>query len=145
MEKTLALSLLIAVALVCSCEKQDSIAEQQLAQRKTELDAREKALDEREQALARREKVVARSRIAPVRRTVPAERQRTGPSDLQGLEANPSQLRTEREQRMQERLAERRRKMEEAQRMRIPPFLRSQATPPAAEQAASPSPSPTPQ
>jgi len=57
MKKTLALSLLIPFALVCSCQKQDSTAEQQLAQRKTELDAREKALDEREKALAEREKL----------------------------------------------------------------------------------------
>jgi len=49
-EKTFALSALIPLALICSCQKQDSTAEQQLAQRKTELDAREKALDEREKA-----------------------------------------------------------------------------------------------
>jgi hypothetical protein len=41
MKKTLVLALLIPFALVCSCQKQDSTAEQQLAQRKTELDARE--------------------------------------------------------------------------------------------------------
>ena len=84
MKKTLALSLLIPLALVCSCEKQDSIAEQQLAQRKTELDAREKALDEREKALAEREKIVVRPRVAPVPRTAPEPRQRVAP-DLQGL------------------------------------------------------------
>ncbi len=145
MEKTLALSLLIPFALVCSCEKQDSTAEQQLAQRKTELDAREKALDEREQALAKGEKLVVKPRIAPVRRTAPVPRQRPVPADHQGRMADPSQLSTEQEQRMQERLAERRRKMEEVQRMRIPPLLRSQATAPATEQAASPSPSPTPE
>jgi len=145
MKKTLALSLLIPFALVCSCEKQDSTAEQQLAQRKTELDAREKALDEREQALAKREKLIVKPRIAPVPRTVPAARQRAIPPDLQGRMADPSQLRAEREQRMQERLAERRRKIEEAQRMRIPPLLRSQATASPAELAASPGPSPTPE
>jgi hypothetical protein len=48
MEKTFALSALIPLALLCSWQKQDSTAEQQLAQRKTELDAREKALEERE-------------------------------------------------------------------------------------------------
>jgi hypothetical protein len=50
MKKTLALSLLIPFALICSYQKQDSTAEQQLGQRKTELDAREKALDEREKS-----------------------------------------------------------------------------------------------
>ena len=144
MKKTLALSLLIPVALVCSCQKQDSTAEQQLAQRKTELDAREKALDEREKALADRAKIVMRPRVVPVPRTAPAASQRTVPPDLQGLMADPSQLRTEREQRMQERLAERQRKMEEIRKMR-PAVEGNQATAPATEEAASPSPSPTPE
>ena len=146
MKKTFALSLLIPFALVCSCQKQDSTAEQQLAQRKTELDAREKALDEREKALAEREKLVAKPRVAPVPRIAPAEPQRTVPPELKGLLADPSQLRTEREQRMQERLAERQSKMEEIQRMRAARALpRNRATAPATEQAASPSPSPTPE
>jgi hypothetical protein len=58
---------------------------------------------------------------------------------------DPSQLRTEREQRIQERLVERQRKMEEVQRMRVQGVPRNQATAPATEQAASPSPSPTPE
>ena len=144
MKKTLALSLLIPFALVCSCQKQDSTAEQQLAQRKTELDAREKALDEREKALADRAKIVMRPRVVPVPRTARAASQWTVPPDLQGLMADPSQLRTEREQRMQERLAERQRKMEEIRKMR-PAVQRNQATAPATEEAASPSPSPTPE
>src|SRR5207344_2682530 len=138
MKKTLALSLLIPFALVCSCEKQDSAAEQQLAQRKTELDAREKALDEREKTLAEREKIVVRPRVAPVPRTAPEPRQRVAP-DLQGLMADPNQARTEREQRMQERLAERQRRMEEIRKMR-PAVQGNQATAPATEEAASPSP-----
>ena len=145
MKKTLALSLLIPFALVCSCQKQDSTAEQQFAQRKTELDAREKALDEREKALAQRAKLVATPRIAPVPRIAPAAPQRTVPPELKGLMADPSQLRTEREQRMQERLAERQRKMEEVQKMRVPALRRNQATAPPTEEAASPSPSPTPE
>jgi len=144
MKKTLALSLLIPFALVCSCEKQDSTAEQQLAQRKTELDAREKALDEREKTLAERERLVVKPRIAPIPRVAPAGSQRTIPPDLQGLMADPNQARTEREQRMQERLAERQRKMEEIRKMR-PAVQRNQATVPATEEAASPSPSPTPE
>ena len=145
MKKTVALSLLIPFALVCSCEKQDSTAEQQLAQRKTELDAREKALDEREKALAEREKLVAKPRVPSVPRIAPAEPQRTVPPELKGLMADPSQLRTEREQRIQERLAERQRKMEDVQRMRVRAVPRNQATAPSTEQAASPSPSPTPE
>jgi hypothetical protein len=144
-KKTFVLSLLIPFALVCSCQKQDSTAERQLAQRKKELDAREKALDEREKALAERQKLVAKPRVAPLPRTAPAKPQRTIPPDLQGFMADPSQLRTEREQRMQERLAERRRKIEEVQKLRVSAVPSNQATAPATEQAASPSPSPTPE
>ena len=75
----------------------------------------------------------------------PSEPQRTVPPELQGLMADPSQLRTEREQQMQERLAERRRKMEEVQKMRVPALRRNQATAPSTGEAASPIPSPTPE
>ena len=95
MEKTFVLSLLIPFALVCSCQKQDSTAQQQLAQRKTEWDAREKALDEREKALVEREKLVAKPRVPSVAGIAPAEPQRTVPPELKGLMADPSQLRTE--------------------------------------------------
>jgi len=57
--------MLIPLAMVCSCQKQNAAAEQQLAQRKAELDTREKALDEREKALAEREKPVARAAMLP--------------------------------------------------------------------------------
>jgi hypothetical protein len=43
--------MLVAFATICSCQKQDSAAEQQFGQRKAEMDAREKALDERINAL----------------------------------------------------------------------------------------------
>jgi hypothetical protein len=145
MEKTFVLCLLIPFALVCSCQKQDSTAQQQLAQRKTELDGREKALDEREKALVEREKLVAKPRVPSVPRIAPAEPQRTVPPELKGLMADPSQLRTEREQRIQERLAERQRKMEDVQRMRVRAVPRNQATAASTEKAASPSPSPTPE
>jgi hypothetical protein len=117
MKKLFALSMFISLAIIFSCQKQDSAAEQQLAQRKTELDAREKALDEREKALEERAKVVARPRVAPVPRPAPAVRQRTVPPELQDLVD----------------------KMQEMQR------TRAAATVPATEQAASPIPSPTPE
>jgi hypothetical protein len=41
MKKIFLLSMLISLAMICSCQKKDSTTEQQLAQRKTELDARE--------------------------------------------------------------------------------------------------------
>jgi hypothetical protein len=159
MKKLFVLSMLISFAMVCSCQKQDSAAEQKLAQRKAQLDAREKALDQREKALAEREKARARARTipsdlqarAPIRdpAQVKAERdkrlQQLPPElQLQGLIADPSQARDEKDSRMQERLAQRQRRMEELQRARmshaakLPP-----ATSPEAE-ATSPTPSPTP-
>src|SRR5262249_11042411 len=145
MKKSFVLSLLIPLALVCSCQKRDAMAEQQLAQRKADLDAREKALDEREKALADREKLALKPNVSTVPRTVPAQPQRSIPPELQGLIADPSQARGDREQRIQERLAERQRKIEEIQKMRAARArARPQPTTPTAE-AASPSPSPTPE
>jgi hypothetical protein len=145
MKKVFVLSLLIPLTLFCSCQKQDFTAEQQLAQRKSELDAREKALDEREKALAEREKAAATLRSVRVPRIRPAEAQRSVPPELKGLIADPSQARADREQRMQERLAERQRRMEELQKMRAARALSlPQATAPATE-ATSASPSPTPE
>ncbi len=145
MKKVFVLSLLLPFALVCSCHKQDSTAEQQLAQRKADLDARENALDEREKALADREKLAAKPRVPRVPRVAPAETPRSIPPELKGLIADPSQSNDDRQQRMQERLAERQRKMEEIQKMRAARALpRLQATTPVTE-AASPSPSPTPE
>lgn len=146
MKRTLVLSLLIPFALLCSCQKQDNIAEQQFAQRKAELDAREKALDEREKALADREKLAAKARVPTIPRVVAtAEPQRSIPAELKGLIADPSQARADRDQRMQERLAERQRKLDELQKMRAARARpRPQATTPATE-AASPSPTPTPE
>jgi peptidoglycan hydrolase CwlO-like protein len=54
MQNISSVSLLIFVALICSCQKQDSTGDQQFAQRKAELDAREHALDERMNALNER-------------------------------------------------------------------------------------------
>ena len=70
MKKLFALSMLIPLAMVCSCQKQDAAAEQQLAQRKVELDTREKALDEREKALSEREKAISACGDGSSRRSI---------------------------------------------------------------------------
>ena len=164
MKKFFVLSMLIPFTMICSCQKQDLAAEQQLAQQKAELDAREKALDEREKALAERERAVASARVIPSdvqsRRQVrdpaqiKAERERRLqelPPDLKGLIADPSQGRDENDTRMQERLAQRQRKMEEFERARmahaVKPFgaEATSPTPSPTIEATSPSPSPTPE
>ena len=176
MKKLFALTMLICLAMICSCQKQGSAAERQLAQRKAELDAREKALDEREKALNEkelngREKALAeREKVRAKVPTIPsdaqsrsqvrdaaqlkAERERRLqqlPPDLQGLIADPSQGRDENDTRMQERLAQRQRRMEELRRARmahaVKPFgaKATSPTPSPAIEATSPSPSPTPE
>ena len=80
----------ICFAMICGCQKQDSVAEAQLAQRKAELDAREKALDEREKGLVERQKPIARFR------PIPADRQSRKPS------VDAEQARAEREKRIQQ-------------------------------------------
>jgi len=164
MRKIFVLLVLIPFAIICSCQKQDLAAEQQLAQRKAELEAREKALDEREKALAEREKATTSARMIPSdlqsRRQVrdpaqvKAERERKLqelPPDLQGLIADPSKGRDENDTRMQERLAQRQRRMEEFERARmahaVKPFgaEATSPTPSPTIEATSPSPSPTPE
>jgi hypothetical protein len=142
MKKIFVLLMLISFAMICSCQKQDTAAEQQLAQRKAELDAREKALDEREKALAEREKATASARAIP--RTVSPDLQSPGqvrnpaqpkidpaqaraerdrrlqqlPADVKALMPDPSQANAERDARMQEYLAQRQHKLEELQSRR---------------------------
>ena len=84
------LSTFICFATICACQKQDSAAEAQLAQRKAELDTREKALDEQEKALNEREKAITRFRAIP--------------SDLQSRRpaVDPEQVRAAREKRIQQ-------------------------------------------
>jgi len=123
MKKIFIPSMLIAFAMICSCQKQDSAAEPQLAQRKAELDARQNALDEREKELALRETVLnERERALPEKgkatanaRTIPdaaqlkAERdkriQQPRPPEVQGLDpaqVDPAQMSAEKERKMKE-------------------------------------------
>jgi len=146
MKNFFVLSMLIPLAMVCSCQKQDSTAEQRLTQRKAELDAREKALDEREKALADKEKVVA-SALIPTPQSRAPKRDSSGnpsPSFLPpGLSPDAPERKAERERRIQERLAQRQRRLEALQRMRT---LGAEASPGAEKtEAVSPSPSSTPE
>ena len=145
--------MLISFALICSCQKQDSAADQQLAQQKAELDAREKALDEREKekALAEREKATPNiaKPPAPVQAGTPdssqvrAERDRRLkqlPPGVKALLPDPSQLKAgkdEKDKTIQERLAQKQRMLEELQRMK--------SGAPGSPEAEATSPSPSPQ
>ena len=147
MKNFFVLSMLIPLAMVCSCQKQDSTAEQRLTQRKAELDAREKALDEREKALADREKAVASAPLVPNPQSRALRRDNSGNPAASlippGLSPDSPERKAERERRIQERLAQRQRRLEALQRMRS---LGGEASPGAENtDAVSPSPSSTPQ
>ena len=86
MKRIFVLSTFICFSMICSCQKQDSAAEAQLAQRKADLDTREKALDEREKALGERERAVANGRIIRSRQQA----------------RNPAEVEADREKRLQE-------------------------------------------
>jgi hypothetical protein len=125
MKKFFLLAMLIPLAMLCSCRKQDAAAEQRLAERKAELDTREKGLDEREKALAEREKGVARAAMLSADHQLRALKKDTS-SNLPPSATIPpglappdnSQLKASREKRMEDLRALRQRRMEALQKMR---------------------------
>lgn len=154
--------MLICVAMICSCQKQDPGAEAQLAQRKTELDVREealiqreKAVDEREKAVAEREKAIANTRIIQSQRQVPdaaeaeAERQKRIqqlPPELKALIPDRSRIdagKAEKDRAAQQRAVQTQPGLEDARRKKMSAIAAHQAEVPEAD-ATSPSPSPTP-
>src|SRR6266699_3211950 len=109
MKKMFVLLMLISFAMICSCQKQNSAAEQQLAQRKAELDAREQAIDEKEQVLNQREQgLIHRERAVTQRDKVLAEKEkattnaRTILPGVQGQIPDPAQLNTQSDGRIQQ-------------------------------------------
>ena len=162
MKKMFILSMLIASAMICSCQKQDSIAGAQLAQRKTELDVREealvqreKAVDEREKAVAEREKALASRRVIQSQRQAPdaaqaeADRQKRIqqlPPELRALIPDRSRMdagKAEKDAAAQQAVQTQRR-LEDAGRKKMSGIAAPQQEVPEAE-ASSPSPSATPQ
>ena len=97
MKKMFLLSTLASFAMICSCQKQDSAAEAQLAQRKSELDARETALGEKEKTLAARERALAqREKAAANTSTIRPELQ--SPRQI----PNAAEAKAERDRRLQQ-------------------------------------------
>jgi DNA repair exonuclease SbcCD ATPase subunit len=102
MKKVFVLSMLVSLAIVCSCQKKDSAAQQQLAQRTTELGAREEelaeklnSLDEKMNSLDQRVKELAE-------KDETAANARTNPTDVQGQTLDPAQLQAEKERLIQQ-------------------------------------------
>ena len=159
MKKTLFLSTLIAFAMICSCQKQDSAAEAQLTQRKTELDVREealiqreKAVDEKEKEVAEREKALANSHIIQSQRQAPdaaqaeAERQKRIqqlPPEFRALIPDRSQIdaaRAEKNSITKQRTVPTQSSLEDARKKKM-----STIAAPEAQASESTSPSPTPE
>jgi hypothetical protein len=108
MKKMFVLSMLISLAMICSCQKQDSAAEQQLAQRKTELDARETALIERLNALDEKVNALDKRLNAFAENEKSKANVQTIPPDAQsqGVIRDEAQTKAERDRRIQEFRAE---------------------------------------
>ncbi|HEX4697602.1 MAG TPA: hypothetical protein VH254_08015 [Candidatus Udaeobacter sp.] len=150
MKKLFVLPALIVFAAISSCQKNDSTVDQQAADRTAQLDAREKALDAREKALETRERVTTDSRAATGLQAVPPDAQ----ADLKRLIPDPAHVKAERQRRLQERIAQRQRKLEEIQQSRVSGAAATSAGTATADASAgtasgtedvSPSPSATPQ
>lgn len=162
MKKMFVLSMLIVSAMICSCQKQDSTAEPQLAQRKTELDAREetlvqreKAVEEREKAVAEREKALANTRIIQSQRQAPdaaqaeAERQRRIqqlPPELRALIPDRSRIEAERAEKDpktdRRRPVQTQRSLEDAQKKKMSAIAAPATEVPEADTTSSPTPTP---
>ena len=97
MKKMLLLSTLASFAMICSCQRQDSAADAQLAQRKSELDARETAVGEKERTLDARERALAlREKATANTRTIRPELQSPRQTP------NAAEAKTERDRRLQQ-------------------------------------------
>jgi chromosome segregation ATPase len=155
MKNILILSTIISFAMICSCQKQHSPAEQQLAQQKAELDAREKALDKRVNTLDERVNVLNGRVDALAEKQKAMASVRPTPTDPQTQITDPAQVQAEREAAIQRFSAEIRAripddsKMLEGDRKRQagleqPKFEMSGGTISPAPEATSPTPSSTP-
>jgi len=95
--------------MICSCQKQDSAAEQQVAQRtrqlnerETELDGQQKALDEREKALAERERALGGRERALAEREKAIANVLTITPEVQGQTSDPAQVKADRDRRIEQ-------------------------------------------
>jgi hypothetical protein len=104
MKKNFILSTVISFAMICSCQKQDSAAEQQLAQRKTQLDARETALDEKDKELSLRETALnERENALAKKQKAAASAPATAPdAQPQGVIRDAAEAKAERDRRLQQ-------------------------------------------
>jgi uncharacterized protein (DUF3084 family) len=102
MKKNLILLMLISLVTICSCQKQDSATDQELAQRKLKLDSRENALDERMSALDDKVKALdERVKVLAANQKAMANGA-ANPTNIQGQTLDAAQVQAERERTIQE-------------------------------------------
>jgi len=102
MKKNFILSMVISLAMICSCQKQNSAAEQELAQRKTELDARENALDEKVNALDEKVNALDKKVKALFEKEQATLNAGTTATGVQGQTPDPAQVTAERDRTIQQ-------------------------------------------
>ena len=109
MKKVFVLSMLVSLAMVCGCQKKDSTAEQQLAQRKAELDARDENLAEKMHSLDEKVNLLdgkmnsLDQRVKELgEKEEAAANARTNPTDVQDQTADPAELQAETERMIQQ-------------------------------------------
>jgi len=102
MKKIFILSMIISFAMICSCQKQDSAAEQQLPQRKTELDGRETALIERLNALDEKVNALDNKVKALLEKQQATLNAGTTATGVQGQTPDPAQVTAETERAIQQ-------------------------------------------
>ena len=94
--------MVISLTTICSCQKQDSAAEQELAQRKTELDARENALDEKVNALAEKVNALDKKVNALFEKEQATLNAGTTATGVQGQTPDPAEVTAERDRAIQQ-------------------------------------------
>ena len=94
LKKIFILLVLISCGMICSCQKQDSAAEQQVTQRKAELDAREQAFAERVNGLEERVNELDKS-VSALAERESRNAEATAPAQSQAVIPDPAQANAE--------------------------------------------------
>jgi chromosome segregation ATPase len=102
MKKIFVLSVLTSGAMICSCQKQDSAAEEQLTQPKTEVGRHEEALAERLNSLEEKVNRLDQSVKELAEKEKATINGRTSPGALQGQISDPAQIQAEKERMIQQ-------------------------------------------
>ena len=102
MRKIFVLSVLTSVAMICSCQKKDSAAEEQLTQPKTERGRREEALAERLNSLEEKVNELDQSVKELAKKEKATVNARTSTTDVQDQTSDPAQIQAENEKMVRE-------------------------------------------